>query len=103
MIIINGVDSLANFTCEISSGKSIVDYIIVSNNIIIPSKNTDNKNSNQLIADQSIYEPKSFKTWMNHSEMIDDHFLITCKFKLKCTLDICTLNSRRNWAKIRHY
>ena len=86
MIIVNGIESIGNFTCEIKQGKS-TDYIMLSSNLLFSDASADSKSFSGLISDDSIYLKKSFKVWNEDCHLIDDHFLLTCKLKLKSKLD----------------
>ena len=46
MIILNGIDSDSQYTYESKNGNSIIDYIIVSDNLLMPFLTSDNKSSN---------------------------------------------------------
>ena len=88
MVIMNGIDSGGNFTFEHPNGSSIVDYIILSDNIILPGMEStevgmDSRSepikANTPIPVDSIYIPNSFMVWSDYAYRIEDHFLISCK------------------------
>ncbi len=68
--------------------KSMIDYIAVSDNIILPTPpSTSTLNTNSQLLENSYYCSKSFCVYTDHDFIIGDHFLISCKIKLNCTLD----------------
>ena len=68
--------------------KSIVDYIVVSDNIILPNPSLNSTlDDNSQFLENSYYCTKSFCVYTDHDFIIGDHFLISCKIKLNCTLD----------------
>src|SRR5271156_1364663 len=74
-------------------------YIMLSDNIVIPSECDhstnypviDQKSSNTILAanvipDDSLYDRKSLKVWIENP--VGDHYLLTCKIKVSLPLKI---------------
>jgi hypothetical protein len=97
MIIMNGVDSGGGYTFENSIGNSIIDYIILSDNIVMPSNSILSPNlkmedkscpvniSNSIPVD-SLYVPNSCTIWNDYMYRIGDHFLLSCKLVIPKSL-----------------
>ncbi len=83
------LDSGGDFTFKNTEDKkSMIDYIAVSDNIILPTPpSTSTLNTNSQLLENSYYCSKSFCVYTDHEFIIGDHFLISCKIKLNCTLD----------------
>ena len=92
MVILNGIDSGGEFTFDGHQGSSMIDYIILSDNIMIP-----NVARNQMVSEcksgvvsvsdpiplDSLYIPRSCTVWNDDNKyIINDHFLITCKLAI---------------------
>lgn len=96
MMIMNGMDNLSEYTFTNSKmNTSIIDYIILSDNIIFPdNKNnlisngglvnnkSDNKFDSFSIPENSEYVHNSMKVYTDHKYIIGDHFLVSCKIKI---------------------
>jgi hypothetical protein len=98
MMIMNGIDDMADYTFMNSKMyTSIIDYIILSDNIIIPenkinlmqhgglvnNKSGLNKSwSLSGIPKNSEYVHNSMKVYSDHKYIIGDHFLVSCKIKI---------------------
>ena len=90
MVIMNGIDSGGGFTFENKIGKSTIDLIMLSDNIVIPSNCIDPVNMRDIkasgnipitdsIPSDSLYVHKSLTVWTDYKYRIGDHFLVTCK------------------------
>src|SRR6185437_12677576 len=73
---------------------SMIDYIIVSDNIVIPGNDAvsdvhmhevgfkSDVVVNSSIPVHSMYIPKSCNIWTDYSFRIDDHFLVSCQLRV---------------------
>ena len=102
MVIMNGIDSGGGYTFERTITKSdtkevevqtsMIDYIILSDNILLPGCGTSNHNvpdavSNPVniihsIPENSFYIPNSCTVWSDYPYRIGDHFLLSCKLAI---------------------
>jgi hypothetical protein len=94
MIIMNGIDSGGNITFRNSKAhSSTVDYIILSDNIVLPDEGEvlenllDDKKSgsihfNENIPDNSNYVRTSMKVYSDFRYQLGDHYLVACKIKM---------------------
>ncbi len=87
MVIVNGIDSGGDYTFD---DKSVIDYIIVNENIFAPSfrsnimnSDLDDKNSGIITCDDipidSLYCRNSCKVWLDKIYRIGDHRLLSCQ------------------------
>jgi hypothetical protein len=90
VVILNGIDAGGDHTFKNSEDKkSMIDYIAVSDNIILPTPDPNINSDTSQFLEHSFYDEKSFRVYFDHEYHIGDHFLITCQIKLNknCTLD----------------
>ena len=92
MVVMNGVDSGGECTFMSSNkGSSVIDFIILSDNIISPGKGSDIatvedrecdliQNCHDIPSD-SLYVKKSMKVLTDYKYKVGDHFLVICKIK----------------------
>ena len=99
MVIMNGIDSGGEYTFErtisnngsdtVEIQNSMIDYIILSDNIVFPGfgildhNDLDTKsapvNIINHIPENSLYIPNSCTVWSDYKYRIGDHFLLSCK------------------------
>ena len=111
------MDNGGDYTYEVDNRKSINDYIILSDNILLPSvatndtddvqnehKSNNIMNETYSIPMDSLYERKSFK--IRNDYRIGDHYLLTCNIQLSTPVavpyqSISLKHNIPHW--IRHY
>ena len=88
MVVMNGIDSGGEYTfTSTNSGSSVIDLIILSDNIIAPGDctlapvNTDSIDDYSDFPDDTLYIRKSMSVISDFKHRIGDHSLVVCKIK----------------------